>query len=300
MEPVDILERGFDAAIQALQLAQQKLYEPILASAQVLISCLEEGGKIMVCGNGGSAADAQHFAAELVGRFKVPSRRALPVLALNADSALLTAWSNDFSYDTVFSRQLEAFGRPGDILIGISTSGRSRNLVEAFKTARLNNVFSLAVLGGDGGDLLPLSDLAIVVPALDTARIQEVQILVLHLLCELVEGHFISDQFMVGERLLAPADSGVESLWRLQENASIGFALGETASMGGDLSLGINETMVRPARPQTLGGKAAVVREAKRETVNNDICHVQPAESGNLGRYDVRRAGQRTIQKKGR
>lgn len=184
------IEQSFEATLQALRRSQKALGKPILAVANTMVRCLAQGGKIMVCGNGGSAADAQHFAAELVGRFVHPGRRGLPVIALTADSAFITAWANDVAYEQVFARQVEAFGQPGDLLIGISTSGQSRNLIAAFQAARLQNVGCIGLVGGDGGDLLALSDLAVVVPAANTARIQEVQILVMHVLCELVEAYF--------------------------------------------------------------------------------------------------------------
>jgi phosphoheptose isomerase len=224
-DPLDLIQTGFIEAQDTLRKAQEVLTAPILAAAQAITACLEKGGRVFVCGNGGSAADAQHFAAEFVGRFKFNGRKALPVLALNTDTAFVTAWSNDISYETIYSRQLEAFGQPGDLLVGISTSGRSQNIIEAFKTARQADIGCIAVLGGDGGHLLSLADIAIVVPALDTARIQEVQILALHLICELVEGHYISSQFMVSNSLLAPATSSVSSLWDLQPAETIPYTL---------------------------------------------------------------------------
>jgi phosphoheptose isomerase len=163
--------------------------EAIPEAARLITECLGRGGKLMVCGNGGSAADAQHFVAELVGRFILQERKGLAALALTADTAFLTAWSNDVGYDQIFARQVEALGQPGDLLIGISTSGRSRNVVEAFKRAEELNIKRLALVGTDGGDMLALSDVALLVPAWNTQRIQEIQILALHLLCELVEKH---------------------------------------------------------------------------------------------------------------
>ncbi|MGE5249353.1 MAG: glycosyltransferase [Bacteroidota bacterium] len=184
-----IVSQGFDQALETLQRSRRVLEKGIVEAADLLISCLARGNKVMVCGNGGSAADAQHFAAELVGRFVAGDRGGLPVLALTADTAFLTAWSNDVGYEKVFSRQIEALGRPGDLVIGISTSGRSRNLVEAFTAARQMGIESLALLGGDGGDVASLSSEALVVPGWNTQRIQETHILILHLLCELVERH---------------------------------------------------------------------------------------------------------------
>jgi phosphoheptose isomerase len=186
-----LIHAGMDMAIQTLLQSRQFLSRGILATAQLIVDCLKQGGKIMVIGNGGSAADAQHFAAEFVGRFVYPGRPGLPVMALTADSAFLTAWANDIGYTQVFARQVETFGEPGDLLIGISTSGRSQNVIEAFKTAQDVGIGCVSIVGGDGGELLPLSDQAIVVPADNTQRIQEIHILILHLLCELVEAKFI-------------------------------------------------------------------------------------------------------------
>ncbi|MBW4502113.1 MAG: glycosyltransferase [Scytonema hyalinum WJT4-NPBG1] len=181
------VDDSFAAAIAAMEKSRQTLKTTILEAAEVLLSCFSLGGKVLVCGNGGSAADAQHFAAEFVGKLRCSKRAGLPVIALTADTTFLTAWANDVGYEYVFSRQVETFAQPGDVLLGISTSGRSRNIIEAFKTARCSHINTIALVGGDGGELLPLADLALVVPATDTQRIQEVHHLVLHLLCELVE-----------------------------------------------------------------------------------------------------------------
>ncbi len=187
-----MIDQSFDAALEALERSRRLLVPAIVQAAQVIFNCLSEGGKVLVCGNGGSAADAQHFAGELVGRFCVANRRGLRVMALTADTAFLTAWANDVGFEYIFSRQVETFASPGDLLLGISTSGRSRNVIEAFKIARSHHINCIALLGGDGGELLSLADIAVVVPASDTQRIQEVQIFVLHLLCELVEKQLVS------------------------------------------------------------------------------------------------------------
>jgi phosphoheptose isomerase len=187
-----IVEQGFKNLLAALQASQQLCQTAILDVAQVLSNCFAQGGKVLICGNGGSAADAQHFAAEFVGRFKSPSRPGLPALALTADTAVLTAWSNDAGYEHVFARQVEAFGRSGDVLIGISTSGNSPNLLRAFETARHQGLRTVALLGKDGGKLRQLADISIVVPANNPQQIQEVQIFVIHLLCELVEEQLLS------------------------------------------------------------------------------------------------------------
>ena len=192
--PSEMFDRGFEGVIRVLQESRLGLRQPALRAAQTISDCFSHGNKLLLCGNGGSAADAQHFASELVGRFKDPHRAGLPALALTADSAFLTAWANDVGYEGVFSRQIETFGQPGDILLGISTSGRSHNLVEAFKTARRLGLTTVGLLGKDGGDLAALSDIALIIPSWDTQHIQEAQIVVIHLLCELVEEQFLASR----------------------------------------------------------------------------------------------------------
>jgi len=181
------MEARFDAAIMALRQSRRLLSADILAVSRQLSQCFSQGGKVLVCGNGGSAADAQHFAAELVGRFQSPQRSGLPVMALTADTALLTAWANDVGYEDIFARQVHTFAQPEDVLLVISTSGRSRNLIHAVEAAKTRNVHCIGLLGGSGGDLLPLVDQSICVPSPDPQRIQEVQILTLHLICEWIE-----------------------------------------------------------------------------------------------------------------
>ncbi|TPG51623.1 D-sedoheptulose-7-phosphate isomerase [Sphingomonas glacialis] len=158
-------------------------------AAEALTEVLRHGGKVLIMGNGGSAADAQHIAAELVGRYKV-KRKALAAIALTTDSSILTAWSNDYNYDTVFSRQVEALARPGDIVWGISTSGNSRNVVAAFESARAIGATTLGMLGRDGGRLLPLSDVAMVVPLAATDQIQAAHLLTYHALCSHLDTEF--------------------------------------------------------------------------------------------------------------
>ena len=197
-----VVERSFHGALHAMHEARHRLREPILDAADVIGAALADGGKVLVCGNGGSAAEAQHLAAELVGRYKVPTRRGLGAIALTADTSVLTAWSNDVGYDEVFARQVEALGRAGDVLIGLSTSGRSRNVVRAFEVARVLGLRTVALLGGDGGALAPLADVAVTVPSTDTQHIQEVHLVVVHLLCELIEA-----------RLLADAPAPARTIW---------------------------------------------------------------------------------------
>ncbi|MCC6383130.1 MAG: glycosyltransferase [Dehalococcoidia bacterium] len=183
---IGVVDDAFRDVIAALQESRQALRGSLLDVASIICAAFNRSGKLLVCGNGGSAADAQHFAAELVGRFKA-ERPGLPAIALTADTAILTAWSNDAGFTGVFARQVEAYGYPGDVLLGISTSGRSANIVAAFQEARRRGLRTVAILGGDGGDLRPLADAALVVPSSDTQHIQEVQIVLIHLLCDLVE-----------------------------------------------------------------------------------------------------------------
>ncbi|MFL5737807.1 MAG: glycosyltransferase [Actinomycetota bacterium] len=181
------IDIAFGAAVETLEASNRMLAPTLVRAAETVESCFRGGGTLLVCGNGGSAAQAQHLAAEFVGRFKRPDRPALPAISLNADTAVLTAWSNDVGFDQTLSRQVEALGRPGDVLLAFSTSGRSRNLVQALEAARARHVRSIAIVGGNGGLARNLADVAAVVPSEDTQRVQEVHLILLHLLCELVE-----------------------------------------------------------------------------------------------------------------
>jgi D-sedoheptulose 7-phosphate isomerase len=164
----------------------------IEAAGALLVKHLSEGGKFLLCGNGGSAADCQHIAAELVVRYEL-HRRALAAIALTTDTSILTAHSNDYTFATVFSRQVEALGRPGDVLCAISTSGNSQNIIQAAIAAKALGLSVIALTGGTGGDLVNHADVAIVVPSPVTARIQEAHILIGHWWCGLVESHFANE-----------------------------------------------------------------------------------------------------------
>jgi phosphoheptose isomerase len=205
-----LVDRVFEEAAQAIDESRRRLRTPLLEAADVLSACLAQQGKVLVCGNGGSAAEAQHFAAELVGRFKAPGRAGLPVIALTADTALLTAWANDTGHDDVFARQVQALGRGGDVLVGLSTSGRSPSVVRAFEAARRAGLRSVALLGRDGGDLRRLADVAVIVPSADTQRIQEVHALLVHLLCEVLEARLAG-----GLPAAAPVAVASRSLWNV-------------------------------------------------------------------------------------
>ena len=167
----------------------QELLPLIEDAAKLCIDSLKSKGRVLICGNGGSAADAQHIAAELSGRFK-KERNALAGIALSVDTSALTAISNDYGFDRVFSRQVEAYGRQGDILIGISTSGNSKNVIEAAQTAREIGLSVIILSGKDGGRLKSLGDVNIVVPSQNTPRIQEMHIMIGHMVCALIDKEF--------------------------------------------------------------------------------------------------------------
>jgi len=158
----------------------------VLRAGRAMSHCLNAGGKVLVFGNGGSAADAQHLAGELVGRY-LKDRRALPAIALTTDPSIVTAVGNDMGFEVVFRRQVEAHGRKGDVAVGISTSGRSPNVIAALEAARANGLVTVALTGEGGGKLQGRVDHLIDVPSPDTPRVQEVHGLVVHLLCQIVE-----------------------------------------------------------------------------------------------------------------
>ncbi len=163
----------------------------IVEAAQAIAACLRAGGKLLFFGNGGSAADAQHLAAEFVGRF-ILERRALPAVALTTDSSILTAVGNDYGFDRVFSRQIEALGQAGDVAVGISTSGNSPNVLAALKQARTQHLKTVGLAGKDGGLLRQCCDIPLIVASPNTARVQECHITTGHLLCELVENDLVA------------------------------------------------------------------------------------------------------------
>lgn len=172
------------------------LVPDIERAGKLLVGCLKRGGKILSCGNGGSAADAQHFSGELLGRFEA-ERSGLPAIALTTDSSTLTAVGNDYGYDQVFSRQVSSLGRNGDVLLAISTSGESRNVLRAITAARDNDMPVVALTGRDGGEIagvLTPTDVELRVPSDRTIRIQEVHILIIHSLCDLIDQAFTGHQ----------------------------------------------------------------------------------------------------------
>lgn len=182
----DSLRQNVQDAVALKRAFFEAELDHLVAQAEDMAERLRRGCKVLVCGNGGSAADAQHFAAELSGRY-VKERRALAGLALTTDTSALTAIGNDYGFDRVFSRQVEALGRPGDLLVGISTSGNSPNVLEAVEAAKELGMRTLGLLGRDGGRLKAACDDALVVPSPVTARIQEVHQMVYHFWCEALD-----------------------------------------------------------------------------------------------------------------
>ena len=155
-------------------------------SINEIIKCFKRGNKVIIFGNGGSAADAQHIVAEFIGRFQ-KERKSLPAISLTTDSSIITSLANDYSYDIVFSRQCESLVSKGDIVIGISTSGKSKNVEEGIKTAKKKGAITIGLLGGDGGTIKNMVDISIIVPSTNTARIQEVHRVIYHIICDVVE-----------------------------------------------------------------------------------------------------------------
>ncbi|MDD2897635.1 MAG: D-sedoheptulose 7-phosphate isomerase [Desulfuromonadaceae bacterium] len=165
---------------------EQELSPLIAEMVTLLVDTFDRGGKLLVMGNGGSAADAQHFVAEIVGRFKM-ERRGLPAIALSTDTSILTAIGNDYGFERVFSRQVEALAAPGDLVVGISTSGNSPNVQCALELAREMGCRTVGLLGRDGGSIKDVCTLALIVPTMDTPRVQEGHITIIHIVCDLLE-----------------------------------------------------------------------------------------------------------------
>lgn len=186
MDLISRISKNFTDSAQTKLDATELLAAPIAEAIEAMVACLINNGKILACGNGGSAGDAQHFAAELVGRFET-ERQELAAIALTTDSSILTAIANDYSFKKVFSKQVRALGHPDDVLLAISTSGNSANVIEAISAAHDNNMRIVALTGRDGGEIgkmLREDDCHICVPSERTARIQETHLLVIHCLCD--------------------------------------------------------------------------------------------------------------------
>jgi len=189
MDPLSRVRDHFAESIATKQTAADAIAESIAAAGRVMSDALLADGKILSCGNGGSAADAQHFSSELLNRFEM-ERPGLPAMALTTDASTVTSISNDYSYEEIFSKQVRALGKPGDVLLGISTSGNSENVIRAIDAAHERGMKVVAFSGRDGGrmaDMFVEGDVEIRVPATRTARIQEVHLLVIHCLCDLID-----------------------------------------------------------------------------------------------------------------
>ncbi len=172
--------------LKELILNDEKLINSIQKASDLIVECYKNKNKVLLCGNGGSAADAQHIASELSGRFYL-DRLSLPAEAMHVNTSYLTAVSNDYSFDMVYSRYLQGIGKDGDVLIGISTSGNSENILQALKQAKKINISTISMTGKTGGKMKEFSDILINIPSLDTPRIQESHILIGHIICEQVE-----------------------------------------------------------------------------------------------------------------
>ncbi|WP_292655827.1 D-sedoheptulose 7-phosphate isomerase [Nitratifractor sp.] len=184
-----LIYKSLAAHREVLDKVETEMQGAIEAAGRLMLQTLQNGNKVLLCGNGGSAADAQHIAAELTGRF-LKERRGLPAVALTTDTSALTAIGNDYGFDRVFERQVEALAVEGDLLVGISTSGNSANVLRALERANALGCLTLGLSGRDGGAMNDLCDLNLVVPAQETARIQEMHILIGHLLCAMVDEGF--------------------------------------------------------------------------------------------------------------
>jgi phosphoheptose isomerase len=180
------LNQAIDEAVRTLE-SLKDLGPEVTRAADLIEQCLRAEKKILICGNGGSAADASHFATELVVRF-TKDRQALPAICLASDSGVLTAAGNDYGFDEIFARQVAAFGVPNDVLICLTTSGKSKNVIRALEEAKARKLKTIALLGRDGGSTIGIADIDLLVKSGSTARVQEAHQLLLHVLCEIIEG----------------------------------------------------------------------------------------------------------------
>jgi len=185
-----IIQGAFERHTGVVAESMQQIVPDVERSAAILLAALGRGKKVLVCGNGGSAADSQHFAAELVGRYK-RERRAYPAIALTTDTSALTCIGNDYGFENIFKRQVEALGTKGDVLVALSTSGKSKNILAAIAEARKRNMKVIVLTGANGTGLARNADAAVVVPSTETARIQEVHELVYHSWCEYVDANHV-------------------------------------------------------------------------------------------------------------
>jgi D-sedoheptulose 7-phosphate isomerase len=190
----DLVRNRIQSNIDVKQelLADAAVHDRVEQAAMQIVRALRTGGKVLFFGNGGSAADAQHLAAEFTGRY-LKERKALPALALHANTSAVTAIGNDYGFDLVFARQMEALGKEGDVAMGISTSGNSRNVLRALEVAKSKSIYTVALTGSSGGEMKDLADCTICVPSEETPRIQECHILIGHIICEIVEEGLFGD-----------------------------------------------------------------------------------------------------------
>ena len=179
------IEEEFDAHI-AIANSMHNLIDKVSASSEICINCIKNGGKVLLLGNGGSASDAQHIAAELVGRYNI-ERKGFPAIALTTDTSILTSIANDYSYNNVFDRQVETLANKGDVIIGISTGGNSENVVSAIKLASKLECKTIGLSGRGGGIFNDVCDVNIIAPSIDTPRIQEIHIVIGHTICHIIE-----------------------------------------------------------------------------------------------------------------
>ena len=200
----DLVIRQLEQSLSILEqvLASDEIHEAVVKAGEITAAAMKAGKKLMVCGNGGSAADAQHLVAEFVSRLTV-DRPALRAIALTTDTSILTAIGNDYSYDNVFERQVEALGQSGDVLLAISTSGNSKNCVKALRIARQMQIHTVAYTGNGGGAMRDLSDINVIIPSSTTMNIQESHIALEHIFCMLVERVYFGPEFGLKPQQLA-------------------------------------------------------------------------------------------------
>lgn len=182
-------DRIKDILLESIQIKEELLHTKIgkiMEIVEIIVDALKKNGKVILFGNGGSASDSQHIAAELVGRFK-KDRVSLPAIALTTNTSILTSLANDYGYEIIFAKQIEALGQKNDIAVGISTSGKAKNVIYGIKQAKKMGIKTVALTGGDGGELVKLAEISLVVPSSITARVQEAHITIGHIICELIE-----------------------------------------------------------------------------------------------------------------
>lgn len=190
------IEARINRSIEVKRRLVQVAKDEILRTGIAISECLRSGGKVLLCGNGGSAADSQHIAAELVIRYRGGvNRKSFPAIALTVDSSIITAGGNDIGFENVFARQVEAYGTQGDVLIGISTSGNSRNVLNAILEAKKRKVITIGLLGGEGGIIAQHCDFKVIIPSHETALIQESHIMIGHIWCEIIEEYLFPEFF---------------------------------------------------------------------------------------------------------